>query len=873
MGKKQTLQDRLRKNKEQIFIGRESFLAAFKDNLTKGDNAKLIFNIHGNGGVGKTTLCNQFKTIASTANAIVVATDESTNNLLEWLAEVSKQLAAQNRTLKDFDSRYRDFQQEKKVIEADPEKPESILGSIVGAGTQFALKYTGMDSIIPPDDAATWAKKWSDYISKKITNKDNVELMLNPELVLSKLFWKNVYETSKDNDSIVFILDTYEATHAYLQTWLLASISGKLGDVPGNISFVIAGRSSLTTNDWSQYTDCIEFIPLEPFSEEEANLFLDKKGITDPLKRADIIAITGRLPIFMVMLATNPDNSTYDTSDIIERFLKWIDSDPKKTLVLKIALLRKFNKDSLVPFLTEEQHKDIDVLFDWLIKQPFVQKRGEYWIYHDTVCKLMRTHERERSPKTWTTQQLDISKFYLQEATNAKTTPNKFEWHNTQWLHPYIEYLFHLLCADKDEPKHSQPVFIALLGVVNRQNWLHLHHFVELFANISKYPQWRELLNNLIDSTQINGINNLNALLSTPAFTELMKLIRQTLLEKKTKHYAQTHIWTALAFFKQKQYPEAIQDFQKSISIDPSNKGVYFYLGLAYNSLKQFDNAIANYKKAINIDPNFKEAYFHLGITYGELNQFDKAIIACQKATDIDPNFKEAYFGLGIIYGELNQFDKAISNCQKAINIDPNFKEAYFNLGIAYFKVKQFDNAIANYQIAIEIDPNFKDAYFNLGIAYNGLKQFDKAIANYQKATDIDHKFKEAYLNLGVAYGHLKQLDKAIQAYLNVIRIEPNNVDVHAQLGFYYLCIGDKINALQHIQQSINLGNNGASLMNLGHLSLIEQREREAIEYYRQSLESFEDKAIFWEGMRDDAQYLTQYGITEAYYRSVLDKI
>ena len=61
--------------------------------------------------------------------------------------------------------------------------------------------------------------------------------------------------------------------------------------------------------------------------------------------------------------------------------------------------------------------------------------------------------------------------------------------------------------------------------------------------------------------------------------------------------------------------------------------------------------------------------------------------------------------------------------------------------------------------------------------------------------------------------------------------------------------------------------------MNLGHVYLIEANEVKALNCYIKSLLSFEDKNLFWQGMRDDYQYLEQYGITPEKYNSVLEEV
>ena len=93
-----------------------------------------------------------------------------------------------------------------------------------------------------------------------------------------------------------------------------------------------------------------------------------------------------------------------------------------------------------------------------------------------------------------------------------------------------------------------------------------------------------------------------------------------------------------------KRFDEAIQDFDRAISLNPTNAEAYSNLGITENHLKHYDNALAKYDEAISIDPKCAEAYSNRGITLGELKKYDEALINFDQAIALNPDIPEAYW-------------------------------------------------------------------------------------------------------------------------------------------------------------------------------------------------------------------------------------
>ena len=63
-----------------------------------------------------------------------------------------------------------------------------------------------------------------------------------------------------------------------------------------------------------------------------------------------------------------------------------------------------------------------------------------------------------------------------------------------------------------------------------------------------------------------------------------------------------------LKYFANREYDEAIEDFNTAIALDSNNAGAYFNRGSAYFKKCEFANAIVDLDKAIALDPQNQSA-------------------------------------------------------------------------------------------------------------------------------------------------------------------------------------------------------------------------------------------------------------------------
>jgi hypothetical protein len=85
----------------------------------------------------------------------------------------------------------------------------------------------------------------------------------------------------------------------------------------------------------------------------------------------------------------------------------------------------------------------------------------------------------------------------------------------------------------------------------------------------------------------------------------------------------------------------------------PGVERIYNNRGVAWTHLMHFTEAIEDYNKSIAINPEYSRAYNNRGWTYMELKQYPQALADLNKAITLSPQASRSYLGRGLVYEAL----------------------------------------------------------------------------------------------------------------------------------------------------------------------------------------------------------------------------
>jgi tetratricopeptide (TPR) repeat protein len=187
------------------------------------------------------------------------------------------------------------------------------------------------------------------------------------------------------------------------------------------------------------------------------------------------------------------------------------------------------------------------------------------------------------------------------------------------------------------------------------------------------------------------------------------------------------------------EYYAALSDLDHVIKAKPDTSDVYFLRGLVLTKLRNYPEAINSFQKALDLGPiNETDCRVNLASVKIFTKQYDdakKELEACIKLNDKEPNI---YNSLALIAIEKNDLDEALKQVNKAIELSPD--QAYFinNRGFIYIGLGKFEEAKSDIDKSITIDPYNAWAYRNKGLLALKRKDYGNAEHYLSKAKGMD---------------------------------------------------------------------------------------------------------------------------------------
>jgi tetratricopeptide (TPR) repeat protein len=236
--------------------------------------------------------------------------------------------------------------------------------------------------------------------------------------------------------------------------------------------------------------------------------------------------------------------------------------------------------------------------------------------------------------------------------------------------------------------------------------------------------------------------------LSEFAFSMVVTLILCLPLIYLTKH--QINIWQ-----------NSITFWNYELGKEPDATVAYLYRGISFMKSGRYEQATEDFNRAISLSPTDYHAFLNRGILYEKLNLSAQAINDFNTVITMQPLNYHAYAYRGMIFDRMRQPEKALADFDMAVSINPKDPDGYYNRGLFFAKVGQLERALADYDKALFLNPNDPDTHYHRGLVFERLGVFNKALEEFNKAISLNPSYYQVYYSRGLMFQRTGQFDEA----------------------------------------------------------------------------------------------------------------
>ncbi|MGW2469499.1 tetratricopeptide repeat protein [Streptomyces bauhiniae] len=846
-----SMQELIGRRRRAGFVGRGDERAAFRENLDlspEDERHRFLFHVHGNAGVGKTFLVRELEQIARERGALTAYVDEGAGSVPEVMAAVSRECARQGREFKRLDralASYRERRHEAEAVaaglDAAPESPSPLTSFTVRAGLAAFGLVPGAGPFVgavDPAQLSQYADRLRRGLSARFGNQDDVQLVLSPERALTPRFLDELADAAADVPWIVLAFDTYERTAPFLDGWLHDLMTtDRHGALPANVVVVTAGQQPFDTARWGGFADFMAEVPLAPFTETETRGLLADRGVVAEPVVAEVLRLTGGLPLLVSTLAEQRPADLDDVGDpsatAVERFLKWEPDPARRAVALACALPRGLDMD-VFRAAVDCPEAEADGLFAWLRALPFVDDRGDRLRYHDLVRETMLRLRRGRSPQGWRERHEALAAVYGRWCEDAADGIRPAEvWGQRRWRELCLERAYHLLCA-----RPRAELAGALRGLITAcrwedadgRRWARMLEEAGGAADDAGLRERGRQLREALADDQRGVTAAMDLLLSRPGLDTAGRALAHGLKGRELRRAGELESALAayeralaagpgpsdddLAFFHYGRgvtrqmlvdLPAALADLDRADALCPDDAEILGERGETYRLAGRYDEAMADFDRAVALDPEDAYALACRAVCEHARGRTDEALADFDRALDLDPTYTWALVRRARLRRDREEWDAAFADLDRAVSLAPTASWVASERGDAYRLAGRYEDAVTELGRAIELQPDHASALAGRGVSQRELGRYAEALADFDRALSLlpdyawalGHRAK-CRRELGDADGVFADLRRAVEA-------APDLDWVHTELGEAHYGAGRYGEALPYLRRALEL--------------------------------------------------------------------
>jgi tetratricopeptide (TPR) repeat protein len=166
---------------------------------------------------------------------------------------------------------------------------------------------------------------------------------------------------------------------------------------------------------------------------------------------------------------------------------------------------------------------------------------------------------------------------------------------------------------------------------------------------------------------------------------------------------AASYLFAARMLLRQQFEPVAEEYAQKAVALDSKLPGAHFLLGELYLFKSRVPEAITEFQKELTINPTDAANYYKLADAYSRVQKFEDAERLLQRSIWLDSSSTGPYILMGKVLAKKGETELAVRALQHALSMDPNNSITHHLLGQAYRDLGKNEDAERELKLAEQL--------------------------------------------------------------------------------------------------------------------------------------------------------------------------
>ena len=246
--------------------------------------------------------------------------------------------------------------------------------------------------------------------------------------------------------------------------------------------------------------------------------------------------------------------------------------------------------------------------------------------------------------------------------------------------------------------------------------------------------------------------------------------------------YPQALVSFAHSLFELKQTQKADAVLRRLDTMSGVAASEYFKAGLLFSQQREYQQALAEFERAAKIDPGVSGLTYHWAVVLDQLGRREEALKVLKELTGIRPDADSLNLlaNLARSAGDLNL---AIRSLRQAALLEPKREVNYLDFSTICMDYENYPLALEAAEIGLGHIPGSYRLQVQKGAILEKLGRLGEAEKIVQKASGLQEDNSVALLSLGIIQTHAGELQDAINTLSSAIKKFPSNFQMHYYLG------------------------------------------------------------------------------------------